>query len=204
MTEFLFDYKEIINITLSLIIGAIPTFYDIKKGKNNKKLNGKGKILLFVCSIFIIFSFYTFYQEKNRIKSDDIILKFSLRSPTPFSSYQEISDKLPKEIFVPLIKIEKASTSGFFKFQNFNSGNGHASESKFVNYVCYISENKSIENFPKNIEDVNPENVVLYLSLKKYFKNGYSMNGLPKLILRNTTYEGKIDLINDKIEFSKP
>jgi len=203
MTEFLFENKEFINIIFGIAIGSIPTFCDIRKGKNNRKLNWKGKVLLIICVTFIIFSGFMIHKENKRIKADDIILKISLRSPTPYSSYQEISDKLPKEILAPLIEIEKSNTSGVFKFQNLNSGKGHASESKFVNYICYISGNKSIENFPKNIEDINPENVIIHLSLKKYFENGYSINGSPELILRDNIFEGNVDLNNEKIEFRK-
>ncbi|WP_298121771.1 hypothetical protein [Flavobacterium sp.] len=202
MTEFLFENKEIINIIFGIIIGLIPAFCNLKKGRENRNLNWKGWSFLVICFTFILFSSFIICQVNKRIKPDDIILKLSLRSPMPFSSYQEISDKIPKKILAPLIEIEKSNTSGIFEFQNINSGKGHASESKFVNYICYVSGNNSIENFPKNIEDINPKNVILYLSLKKYFECGYSLNGPPKLILRGSIYEGNIDLDNDKIEFS--
>ncbi|MEN5231524.1 hypothetical protein [Sphingobacterium faecium] len=203
MEEIILKNKEIINILFGLAIGIIPAFFDIRKSNGKRTLNWKGGLLIFICMSFILFSWYTIHVDNNKLKPNDIVLKFSLRSPTPFSTYEEISNTLPKEIFTPHIKIENSITSGIFNLENIRSGKAHSMESKFVNYVCYISGNKSIENFPQKINDLNPENVVLNISLKKYLDNGYTLNGSPKLIIRDTEYIGDINSFNNEITFLK-
>jgi len=55
MTEFFFENKEIINIIFGLVIGLIPTFCDLRKGKKNRKLNWKGWSFLVICFTFVLF-----------------------------------------------------------------------------------------------------------------------------------------------------
>ena len=197
--EFLIQYKEIITILLGIIIGFIPSLFEIRNKEKKNKLNKAGVwFIFFVCSL-ISFSIFTIIYENGNLTQEKISIRFSFRSNSSNITDNELSKLIPNEIPALNIKFGEAQTSGIFKLKLYDPQKNHSFSSKFAQYTCTDLLITNIENFPKRISEVQNSDVIINFPMSNFLKD-FSINEQPVIKIGDDEYLGEI--IDDKIYFN--
>ncbi|MEK6495250.1 hypothetical protein [Myroides odoratimimus] len=201
MLDFFLNKNQYFVVGLSLLMALVTGLFSLRNRVTNK-LNFFGYLLIVFSGLLFMISAGVVYYDQKKIKNDDIIVEISLRALKNHIEISKFPEDLPKNIFSPLVKIDKAETSGIFEMSKNSMGMGKASISTFVYYKCYLID-RNDDNFPKFISEINPEKIEIHLALKEIIQNNYTLNGSIKMKIRSKTYEGVYDSNNNVIRFNK-
>ncbi|MBW1656481.1 hypothetical protein [Flavobacterium quisquiliarum] len=200
MIKFFIENKELITVLLGIIIGFIPTVFEIKnKTEKKSKLTIAGYFfILFVVSL-ISLSIFTVAYENGNLTQDKISINFSLRANKTDITEAEINKLLPNQIPTYNIRFGEAQTSGIFRLKKTFDGKSHSFPSKFAEYNCDNLLVTDIENFPKRIEELAGTSVTINFPMSNFWKD-FSINSQPTLKIDGKEYNGEI--YEDKIYFN--
>ncbi len=183
--NFYLNNTEIFNIIYGIILTMIPTVLEIKN--DNKKLTKWGYLFIFLSLLIVIINFVSFKIKDVIIKENDFELIISL--PTTKEEINEMSTKLPNEIFISNIRFGDSQASGTFKFAGIKiSGGRSIISTKYALYSCdkfIINQNK---NFPKKLNDFDNLLISFDFPIQKiYFSKLYHISN-PEIKIRIKQY----------------
>ncbi|UEG49834.1 hypothetical protein LK994_14430 [Ferruginibacter lapsinanis] len=187
--------REVITLVLTFIVGVIPTLFEVKRTPGKFGFTFWGYLFLIFAIILISFTLYALSFDKRKISQKDISFTFDLKTRhLQFGNDEnKLAQKLPKDIFIPLLNFGKAQTSGTFFLQNFQHGRGHTMSTTTIVYKCNNVVVDDIEYFPKSFDDLQKSKIYFKIPLEKFDTNELKMPVYAKLKIRDSTYTSFID-----------
>lgn len=209
MDKFFFENRDGINLCFGLLIGIIPSLWDIRNVKDGKNPGEKkyyfknsGIIFIIVIILFVIFSARMLWIEKNILKEENVYVEFSLRPNQMYLDYNKLSEILPKEIHPSMIQIKDYEVRGDFFLDLSHPSKAKGFSTIFAYYKCYLHiQNKTNKNELIMVNDIDYKDIRIYLSIEEIINKGFSLDSNPKLFIRGKEYEGDKFIKNGEISF---